>query len=296
MNILVVGLFFSGSSAVLDLLKEYASVGFIPNEFDEFRRVQLLGDILAGRTGGEYPSSGIKRFLASKRHPILYKYIDLKCDYKSDPTLSNEDKDRFQLLLELDNQLEYIKLREQKMVLAKEYLKQVRNIYAPSKPYVLFDQPIFFGAHEGLWEEYFSPYKLIIVKRDIKDQIADLIKHKVLFLDKETPTRSMLLKYGDGRGGAIKYEVDMILERQKYAEKIVQKYPDDVLYLSFEDLIQSHKQTKKNIETFLEIEDTEHLYPNKYFNRGMSSQNIGIYKDYLTEREIRLINTLTQDI
>ena len=55
-NILVCGTLFSGSSAVIELLSEMSNVGKIPGEFDDFRRIGLIGDILEKRISNHYPS------------------------------------------------------------------------------------------------------------------------------------------------------------------------------------------------------------------------------------------------
>src|SRR6056297_1279930 len=62
-NIIVCGLYCTGSSAYIDLLREYSSVGCIPGEFDDFRRYGLLGDALSG----DYPLENniVKKYIKS---------------------------------------------------------------------------------------------------------------------------------------------------------------------------------------------------------------------------------------
>ena len=65
-NILVVGLLSTGSSALIDLLKEYENINVIPNEFDDFRAPGLVADQLKDVNGSEFQNK-IKSIIHFKR-------------------------------------------------------------------------------------------------------------------------------------------------------------------------------------------------------------------------------------
>lgn len=55
---------------------------------------------------------------------------------------------------------------------------------------------------------------------------------------------------------------------------------EDVLYIHFEDLVLHYDETKKQIEFFLGLNPAEHLTPQKYLDPSVSQKNAGLWKNY----------------
>ena len=296
-NVMVVGLYFSGSSAVTDLLQEYEGVGVVPGEFDDFRRVGMVGDHIQGKIGDDYlcnisnvkhnMGNWIPRYCNSKANiKNIIKYLititPLKSIYKKG--LYEKLSIRLGLLDEVNKALLKSGSKKQKLDAGKKWLSKVSALYAGSKPYTLFDQPIFLNAHKDVWPEMFDPFKLIVVYRDPRDQIAQLIKQKILFFDMETPTRSLIEIYGDDRLGAIRFELDALQARFRNAVSLQKTHgKDKVKIISFESLVTNYDKEKEGIEKFLELAPGSHIKKKQFLNPAVSCKNIGLYKNYLTE-------------
>jgi hypothetical protein len=137
-NILISGLLWSGSSAVLDMMKEYSCIGVVPGELDDFRRPGMIADHLEGRISEIYPSKismGLMRFL---RPRTLVKSF-LKNDFSHFK--------RLKAIKEFDAEYHGADTQQEKMMVGKNWLRRVQNIYANDKPMVVFDQPILPGQH-----------------------------------------------------------------------------------------------------------------------------------------------------
>lgn len=257
-NILVAGLFYSGSSAVYDLLKQYSNIGIVPGEFDDFRRKGMIGDHLTGKIAADYPSN--------------LKNMSIKMG-------------------DFAERMETVETVIEKFALAKNYKESISKHFAKSKEFVLFDQPIFYNLHDDVWPSFFEPFKLIVVYRDFYDQVADLIKQHI-YLDIETPTRSMVSLFGDSREGAVKYEIFNALSRYESALRLQQLHGEDkVCLVSFESLVNDYENQKKKIEEFIGLDPDSCKFEKKYFNPLDSVKNIGIADSVLTEREKELIKS-----
>ena len=298
-NILVSGMHWSGSSAICDLLKEYKNVGWSSDEFDEFRRPGLVADHLEGRINTDYPSK-IKRYykyiipkqylsllkkdiLKNKRINILYYLYKLKKDFF-----------RIKLLFNLNKVLLNTFEKKEKINLASTWIKDLQNLYAKNKDFIIFDQPIFFKEHLDVWPMVFNPYKLIIVYRDPRDQFTDLINRNHLFLDHiSSLTGGISEIYGGDKSGVYDYHVDAIMNRYKSIDKIIKELGTEcVLQVRFEDLILNYENEVSRIELFLGLKSENHINKFSFFNPANSLKNIGIYKNKLSEAELAKIDEL----
>ncbi|MPX98228.1 hypothetical protein EHW61_16505 [Salinivibrio sp. VYel6] len=294
LNILVSGVHFSGSGAVKDLLREYREIYHIPGEFDDFRRAGLVGDHLAGLISQDYPSKIkilTKNLMSSSAlysHVGLKKAIKNKLEYKAIKfgmgAVTRQPPDvirRIYLLEKLESDFCRYGVS---IDLAVDWINNVKKVYSNQSKFFLFDQPIFQGLHSSIWPEVFNPFKLIVVFRDPRDQIVDIINHNHLFKEMLTPTQGTFEVYGSGRLSAIKYHSELIMHRAKNAKKIKNGLGDDrVLFVKFEDLICHEVKVRKEIERFLGISGKTIRCKRRFFDPEKSIKNIGIYKNALTE-------------
>lgn len=306
-NILVCGLYFSGSSALTDLLSEYEGVTKIPGEFDDIRRAGMLGDHALGKinsnnpdrvdaacndfwyptfynpTIGYYIKQVIKRLVFNTLLSKIYK----RGRYSS-------KKKRLRLLKEARGKIIKKASLDDNVEILKNYVDDVSALYRNKKDsFNLFDQPLFLNCHKELWPRVYDPFKLLIVYRDPRDQIAQLIKSNLLFFDIETPTRGLVEIYGNSREGAIRYEIDTLKARYSNAIKLQELIgKEKVKFVKFESLVLDYSNEKKNIEVFLGLDSCKHSKKQQNFIPDNSSKNIGIYKDYLSKEELALFSDL----
>ncbi len=310
-NILVCGLYFSGSSALTDLLSEYDGITKVPGEFDDIRRAGMLGDHALGKVNSNnqdrvdaacndfwYPTfhNPTANYYIKQLARKLVLNTPLSKIYKNG--CYSLKKDRLRLLKETRDELIKEENIDVRVRLLKSYIHNVSALYKNEKDsFNLFDQPVFLNNHKELWPQVYEPFKLLIVSRDPRDQIAQLIKSNLLFFDIETPTRGLVEIYGNSREGAIRYELDTLKARYSNAIKLQELLgKDKVKFIKFEDLVLNYSDEKKNIESFLGLETGKHSRKLQVFIPENSSKNIGIYKDYLSNEELNLFSGLNLNV
>jgi len=73
-NILIIGTLASGSSALVDMLREYDNINALPREFDNFRRPGFVYDQLSPTTSIDYPSVIDKEIrFVNKKWKLFYR-------------------------------------------------------------------------------------------------------------------------------------------------------------------------------------------------------------------------------
>ncbi len=308
-NILVAGTLSSGSSALYNLLKEYDNIGHFSNEFDDFRAPGLVGDQLSDTSRHDFPNqiaritrngNFIKRLVfKSSIWNYLYKsipkqFLEIEYPIKSIEIFRNKliSLERSHLLRVLNKSLETDISFDEKIQISNNWIQQVGNIFSLKKDYTMFDNALPTKSDLAIWTTVFNPYKLIVVYRNPRDQIADIIKRGFLF--KPYGNSIMTLAgynletiYGRDRIGAIRLSIDSIRCRLKwieYLEKVIE--PNNLLVLDFEGLINNYDVYKSKIEDFIGGIKNHHRFKNKYFNPLHAKGNIDIYKQYLYQDDL----------
>lgn len=282
MNILVCGLLWSGSSALIDMLKEYSTVGVIPGELDEFRRPGMLMDHLDGLIDDTYPCQ-IESYLKTQ-YKLSRKQL------KKVLTGDIYSPKRWFALRSAWRKLLIENTQQSKLNVVRKYLEEIKMLHTNDKPYTVIDQPLILSQHFNIWPKVFAPFKLIFVYRDPRDQIAQIIKQNHLFLHFRSPEQDI---YGGGRYGAIKYQLHTLQKRQMWMDKLLNEHGVDAISFSFESLITKNTLVRDKLIDFLGVTKSDKFQ--KVLEPNISEKNIGIYREYLTEGEMSLLEELYQE-
>lgn len=314
-NILIYGTLSSGSSAVHNLLKEYDNIGYFEEEFDYYRAPGLVDDQLNDISSTNFPnkidkinrqSSFTKKiFFKSLIWKFIFncipkKYLEIDYDLEILNYIKKGLIGYYQvyLLKRLNKNLKSAIPYENKIEISKKWIKAVGDIFSNKKEIILFDQPINLTSDVTHWTTIFNPYKLIIVYRDPRDQIADIIKRGLLFLPYGSLATNLAgvnidYIYGRNRKGAIRFQIDAIkirLSQIDYLENLLGT--DKLLLIDFEGFIINRDKYISIVEDFIGGIKDHHKFQNKYFNSIVSKTNIGIYKEYLDEDELNELTDL----
>mgnify|MGYP007057110474 CR=1 FL=1 len=129
-SLLICGFLWSGSSAVVDLLRSSSEVGLLPGEFDEFRRPGMVADHLEGMISEYYPSMLPFRFSVSSFVKRVIPF-DRKLRYMPVPKHKSV---RESLLMNLAAKLrEADSSDDEKRRHADEWFALLKNQFAPKK-------------------------------------------------------------------------------------------------------------------------------------------------------------------
>lgn len=310
-NIIIIGTLSSGSSALVDMLKEYDNINVLPREFDDFRRPGFVYDQLSLDSSRDYPSviEKEKKFESAKWEKIykssiwkLFARKELVKIWEKDwkyPKLIAYKKSlinlfQMHLLKELDKSLKSDISYEKKIRLSNEWIKQIGNIYPSRFDYTLFNQPLLPWFDLKIWTKVFDPFKLICVIREPKDQLAEMVKRDIQF----SPFRdaqltygqfNILSIYGNERKGRMKLLTDALKQRVTVIDEWQKEIgADRFLLIDFEGLANKYDDYKPEIEQFLGINSERHLCKKMYFNpEDVLKNSLGIFNSYLNEEEIQ---------
>jgi hypothetical protein len=315
---LIMGTLASGSSALVDMLKEYENVNVLPLEFDNFRRPGFVSDQLSYISSIDYPNVIDKELsFENYKWEIVYKssiwkifsYKSLRKIWERDWKFKklNDYKDslirlhHIYFLQELNNGLKSQISFQEKIELANKWIQQVGNIYPSKFDYILYNQPLHPWSDPNVWTKVFYPFKLICVLREPKDQIAEMIKRDIIF----SPFRSAQLSYGqfnitsiygNDRRGRMQFLIDALkkrLEKIDQWQKVLQQ--DQILFIDFEGLINKYPLYKTIIENYLGLESARHISSKMYFDPDVAKKNsLGIFEKYLNAEELSNLSDLEE--
>ncbi|MGM0567666.1 MAG: sulfotransferase [Elusimicrobiota bacterium] len=147
---------------------------------------------------------------------------------------------------------------------------------------VIFDQAIPpYYPQLSKGHNYFENIKTIIVDREPGDQY---VEGKEIF-----PNIAIRegLEFENKLEAFIKWR--QYVQEKTFAEKDA---PDKILRIRFEDLIDKYEKTLKQILNFLNENEEIHKNKKKYFNPKASKKNIGLYKRYNNPGAIQKIEEI----
>ena len=290
MKILVCGLAWSGSSAVIDMLREYDQVGVLPGEFDEFRRSGMIADHLEGRISYSYPSRlNESKYLNDPNIKSSIKKLFIKFGYNGNSLFDYNTFQRKELYKKLifkiqndSNSTEY------KLNAVRHWVGDLKEIYASNKQFFAIDQPIQHRQHFEIWPKVLEPFKMIVVYRDPRDQMAEIIRQGHLFYHMRSPVVAI---YGGDRIGAINFLKDAIEAKLYWFKKIQEKHGSSkVVMISFEKFIKDHENIRGKFKDWIGL--SEDFERNSVLKINESIKNIGIYKNILNDEEVEILDGL----
>jgi hypothetical protein len=202
------------------------------------------------------------------------------------------------LLKKLNNKLSYSIPVEDKIKYANQWITEIGNIKSGNKEFVLFNQPLLTVNETMIWKKVFNPFKLIIVYRDPKDQLAEIIKKGNLYKLYGGPAVNfggvaLETLYGRSKKGAIAIHIEAIKKRFEWIDSLKKELDkDEFLLIDFEGLINNYNEYKSVIENFIGNLKHTHRFCGQYFDPIIAKKNIGIYKKYLDESDLDSLRDL----
>lgn len=304
-NILVFGLLSTGSSALVDLFREYDNINVIPGEFDDFRAPSLVADQLSYESSKDFPNKIDNLTGFKSKLKLIYNILPI-LKWRSNPirgirgrSISSVIRIRqLKLLKKLNRRLKSNITFEDKIEFSNNWITEIGNISGENKEFVVFNQPLLTGNDTQIWKEVFSPWKLICVYRDPKDQFADIIKNGRLYLPFGAPKVNLagvIIEqiYGRNRKGAISLHIEAMKKRLEWVDSMRKELdPDNFLLVDFEGLVKNYDKYKSVIENFIGDNKIHHQNTKTYFDPINAMKSIGIYQKYLTYTEIESLNEL----
>lgn len=326
----VAGFFGSGSSAVVDLLKEFkdfyecdAEIRFVKdpygisqlenalvNQWELVNSAAAIADFRelcrkGCRPGGKNPfaKAGLayKKRISPNFMEIVDQYIDKLTDYQY-----QGDFYHFKF------KKPYFRYASDRIRFAIEFYSKgkYRTANRNMRP-LCFSHPTqeqFNGATQWFFSELFKQYNkgaehsYILLDQAVSPNNPSVIHRyfkdsKMIIVDRD-PRDTFINEYRwicylDNDYNTVEGGHRYSLRQKALRSGLVED--KDILYIRFEDLIINYEESKKNIANFLGIPLENHIYPKKFLKPEVSIKNIGLWKSYYNEFK-NLIDTIEKEL
>lgn len=291
-RIIVSGLNWSGSGTVVDLLKEYDDIVQIPGGFSrlapagykqygEFSFLSRIGsaiDLIYDYSSFSNPYLPYSSDRVNSRKGLIKRILEDIYYLKLSTMLDDISVHKFtrNILKELEKILQNFAefTHKERIKKINEWLYYIESKYPKAKKAknVVYDQAVNIGRHDDIWREVFQPFKQIIVFRNPKDILAEQFINNYFF---KRYSGYIPHIYGHDFSDIINYSVDYYKAKMNAVDKLIMH--ENVLLLSFEEIVLEYDTSKQKIENFLNLK-SNHIKPKKFFNPDWSKNNIGIHK------------------
>lgn len=290
----VQGFNYSGSGAVIDMLREYPkftvlgyvddpedSGGFTPKsmhmqEIDFIRLAggifevekfldsnnYFLNDALLNRMARCFESSSLYRY-SPEIQDLMYRFFAKLVGLKS-TNLPFCYYNPYLVGLNESNDIYYLKKmkKEEYHEMASDFLCSVFNVfYQEGKEYLAADQLLADGDYNYTrYLQYIPNAKIIFVARDPRDTYAWAIMRDQPQMEHST--------------------VESFIQWYKYMYGNVNPSLeiDGCLIIRYEDLVLDYDIQEKRVHEYLGITNSDHVLRQKYFKPNFSKRFVGIYK------------------
>ncbi len=304
-NILVVGLLSTGSSALVDMLREYEDIHVIQNEFNDYRAPGLVADQLCNQEDNNFLNEIGKLTKFKNRIKLIYSIFPImRWEISTIKGINKRFKSNLQRIKQL-NALKRLNSKlvstisiEEKIGHTNQWIQEIGDLNNRNKKFVLFDQPLLTAINVKIWKEVFYPFKLIIVYRDPKDQLAEIIKNGKLYAPYGAPNVSsggvtLETIYGRNRKAAMTIHIEAIKKRFEWIDSLQNELDgNNFLLVDFEGLVNNYEVYKTVIEKFIGNNGQYHIKPKIYFDPINAQKSIGLHREYLNNDELETLADL----
>lgn len=274
LNVLVAGIYWSGSGAVVDYLKGHPQCHVPKGEFTDFKRQGRIGTMLESRSAGEARTLARRMWLETALGKLPSAWW--KQRRKGDPaSLALKDQ-----VFHQQRKLTYLKQYREQLARSgspgdvsvwNQWLQGLGQKIASDKTAVVWNQPIWVGIHEHTWPAMFDPYRLVVVHRDPEDQFAEVVRQGKIGKRKSDPA------FDDSETDDIAYVLKGIARKFESLAELQRLLPEGrLLTMSFEAFVEDHARQAARLGQFLGMEPAQ--VENAPFRPEQSTRNIGIGK------------------
>lgn len=284
MNIINVGGWYGGNTAVMDWMRGFDEIAFVDGEFNILRLEGGIMDLIAEKD----KSKKLKLIHLLKRECYIGYYKILrtfvarytKNYFKTLPSKKHTGylkfyRDLYSYLSNYENMIKKSALFDE-VSFWKPWISSLGNLGYPHKKYnfTVFHNPFYykeqFDGHYNIWPDLFSPYKMIFIHRDPLDQFTDIVKDGA-HLKASVPRFHGETKDMHPADRFLHISKKIYLARIRLASLHTK---NQLIIFSFEDFINKHDRVTSDLKCFLDIK-SQRDPKNTRFVKEQSILNIG---------------------
>ena len=176
----------------------------------------------------------------------------------------------------------------------KKYLEEIFISNKSKKSEFILTNNMFEPFSPVYALDYFEDAYCIAVERDPRDIYASVINYDHSFIpdfeeNNKTYSKNYLKGLKEDMLGVM--NVQSFITRQKvYYQKTNSSIDDDrIIRIKYEDLVLSYESTVEYLFQRLNIDPKNHFKKNVYFDPNRSSRNVGLWRKFAHNDEIRMV-------
>jgi sulfotransferase family protein len=154
--------------------------------------------------------------------------------------------------------------------LTANFTRKLLNEHDPNAKSYIVDEP-FCSLNPKRVMRYFDNSKVINVYRDPRDIFVNAQKYRYEFIPRD------VVKFVEW--------YSFLMEKASHSSN----ESENVLRIQFEDLVSDYESTKSKVFSFLNLKDQEHQNKFRYLKPEASLKNVGLFKTYENTNEITYI-------
>lgn len=321
---LIVGYGWSGSSAVVDLLREYNKVGNPDVEFRIVKDPYGLHDLYNSIIKGDQLNidTAIKDFYwYAKKLYTTPKRFSFESGLNYGLFFGHEfidiTKNFISRIVDFEYQSHWwmFDFKKTKYEVFKERIKNILHFHDDNRTSKMYfsgiSSEVFINEVRRYIDELFLDYvnandiDHIILDQGVSSLSYDLEMNffsssKTIIVDRDP--RDIYTDLCQGN-----FLIGKELSNHKNPEKYVKwhrvwrrnntekLFRNNILYIQFEDLVLQYDKTVKQIENFLGLSSNDHKQIKTFFDPEKSKKNIGIWRDYMIDSETKIFDKDLKD-
>lgn len=290
MNIINVGGWYVGNSAILDWMGGVKEIAVIKGDFNIVRLENGIMDMISEQDKEKkllmityQQKQSYKGFYWASRM-LIGRYTKRLFEKKTIPSYYGHFK--FHKIF-----LKYLKEYKDKVILGEPFdevvfwqswLNTLPSLSSEKNNFehIVYQNPFFYDTtydgHSDIWPNLFGPYKMIFVHRDPLDQFSDIVNGNA-HLDASWPRFHGDTKDMDPAERFLTISKKIFQARLEMADKHTE---NELIILSFEDFLQKHELVTSKLCTFLNLNPAT-LNCSSNFDLSKSLKNVGVGKNNL---------------
>lgn len=283
-NILVAGIYRSGSSAVVDYLKGHSDVAAPGGEFTEFKSIGRVGHLLTTSSRDDAKRVARRMEWETRLARLPRGWWRERKGGEDIPLKYRVKQNRMKLRALMQYQRDLKKGHDHHDSRHfHNWMQEITTTYSVGRKALLLNQPIWIGSHNEVWPQVFAPFKLIVVHRDPIDQFADIVRQGTLGKRRTDP-----LYTGDNhQEDPIGYLLSGLTRKYEALHELIGQLPrEQFLAMPFETFVSDHEKAAPRLCDYLGLEPNQIEEKRRFFPE-QSSRNIGIGHTEDTRQQLK---------
>jgi len=232
-DLAVQGMWYSGSSLLVDVLSHHTKLTAIPGHLDDFRKPGGILDLVQGLDSDP-------NYLPTFSRPLSFMRKFVRLAFHVSSKSGRQYLRRERLLAHFQERLSLVQDLEERKKVAQEWWNELKALYRVREKGALIDGPVYWSQFSQSNLSLLHVTKTFVVIREPEDQFAGVTRRQLYFHLLGTQSYD----YERNRDQAIKHVCNRIQAYYEYLLAAVSSFsPGELLVVKYENLVENPEKT-----------------------------------------------------